>query len=78
MGKIILEFDSNSERDEAQDALDAYKWKTVIFKLNQKLRETTRDDMYQGREPSEDEYNMAHYFSEYLAEVMDNYQLNLD
>ena len=42
MGKIILEFDSDEERDDARTALDAYKWRGVVWDLDQKLREVTK------------------------------------
>ena len=42
MGKIILEFDSNEESQEARVALDAMKWKMAMWDLDQKLRATTK------------------------------------
>ena len=38
MGKIILEFDSIEEQDEAQTALNAGKWKNAIWELEQHYR----------------------------------------
>ena len=38
MGKIILEFDSNEEAEEARTALDASKWKIFAWDLDQYLR----------------------------------------
>ena len=41
MGKIILEFDSNEEKDDARTALDAYKWRGVVWDLDQYFRGLT-------------------------------------
>lgn len=38
MGKIILEFDSFEEQDEARMAIDGGKYKLVIWNLDQHLR----------------------------------------
>ncbi len=42
MGKIILEFNSEEESDDARTALDGYKWKAAMWELDQKLRSTTK------------------------------------
>jgi hypothetical protein len=38
MGKIILEFDSFEEQEEARMAIDGGKYKLVIWELDQHLR----------------------------------------
>jgi len=38
MGKIILEFDSIEEQEEARSAIDGTKWKNVIWELDQHYR----------------------------------------
>jgi hypothetical protein len=42
MGKIILEFDSQEEANDARTALDGVKWKMAMWDLDQKLRSTTK------------------------------------
>jgi hypothetical protein len=42
MAKIILEFDSIEEFEEAVTAINAGKWKSAMFELDQKLRSTTK------------------------------------
>ena len=42
MNKIILEFDGTEEANEARNALDGWKWKAVVWELDQKLRATTK------------------------------------
>lgn len=38
MGKIILEFDSEEEAENAKTALDGWKWKHSMWELDQFLR----------------------------------------
>lgn len=38
MGKIILEFDSIEEQEEARNAIDGTKWKNAIWELDQHYR----------------------------------------
>jgi hypothetical protein len=44
MGKIILKFDSNEEADDSRDALDGYKWKLVVWDIDQQLRASIKYD----------------------------------
>jgi hypothetical protein len=38
MGKIILEFDSREEYEEARAALNGSEWKSILCELDQELR----------------------------------------
>jgi hypothetical protein len=38
MGKIILEFDSREEYEEARTALNGSEWKSILCELDQELR----------------------------------------
>lgn len=42
MGKVILEFDSVTEQEDYQTAIDGVKWKIAMWELDQKLRDTTK------------------------------------
>ena len=42
MGEIILKFDSETERVDAQTAMDGWKWKIAMWDLDQELRSTTK------------------------------------
>jgi hypothetical protein len=44
MAKIILEFNSVEEADDARDALDGYKWKLAMWDLDQELRNKVKYD----------------------------------
>lgn len=55
MSKIILEFDGIEERQDARDALDVMKWKSVVWDLDQHLRSELKyndlpDDVYEALE----------------------------
>ena len=78
MGKIILEFDSEEERDEARTALDAYKWKGAVWDLDQKLREITKYGYIDKREATDQERNLADKLREKIREILEDYNLNLE
>lgn len=44
MAKVILEFDSLEEADDARDALDGYKWKLAVWDIDQQLRASIKYD----------------------------------
>jgi len=78
MGKIILEFDSDEEKDDARTALDAYKWRGVVWDLDQKLREVTKYG-YMGKiEATPEEVETADKFRTVLREILEEWNLNLD
>ena len=78
MGKIILEFDSEEERDDARTALDAYKWKGAVWDLDQKLREITKYGYVDKKEATEEERALAEKLRQELRGILEDYNLNLD
>jgi len=78
MGKIILEFDSNEEKDEARVALDGYKWRGVVWDLDQKLREITKYGYVDKKEATEEEQELADKLRTTLREILEEWNLNLD
>ena len=78
MGKIILEFDSDEERDDARTALDAYKWKGAVWDLDQKLREITKYGYVGKVEATEQERELAEKLRTTLREILEEFNLNLD
>lgn len=78
MGKIILEFDSNEEKDDARVALDGYKWRGVIWDLDQKLREITKYGYIDKKEATEEERELADKLRTTLREILEEWNLNLD
>ena len=78
MGKIIFEFDSFEEQDDARMALDGYKWKVAIWDLDQELRSVTKYGTFNGREATVEEQNMAESLRDSIREVLNRSNLNLD
>jgi hypothetical protein len=82
MGKIILEFDSEEEANDARAALDGTKWKAAMWELDQKLRSVVKYgspicDNETG-EASELEVEACEKIREYLRSLLHEYELNLD
>ena len=78
MGKIILEFDSDEERNDARTALDAYKWKGVAWDLDQELRKVVRHGQIDNREATTEEVEAAEKMREELRRILEDYNLNLE
>ena len=81
MGKIILEFDSNEESQEARVALDGYKWKLAIWDLDQELRSTTKYGMSmfkKNEQATSEECEIAEKMREMIREILDGYSLKMD
>jgi len=78
MGKIILEFDSDEEREDARTALDAYKWKGAVWDLDQKLREITKYGFVDKIEATDQERDLAEKLRKDLRGILEDYNLNLD
>jgi len=79
--KITLEFDGVEEQEDARTALDAYKWKLVVWELDQLLRSTTKYDvslLKHNEQASEAEYEIAEKIREEIRRILENYNLNLD
>ena len=81
MGKIILEFDSVEESQDARVALDAMKWKNAMWELDQKLRQTTKygvSAIHSQSEAPEFEQDIAEKYREMIREILSQYNLNLE
>ena len=78
MGKIILEFDSIEESEEARTALDGSKWKGAVWDLDQKLREITKYGYVDKKEATDQERDLADRLRKELREILEDYNLNLD
>jgi hypothetical protein len=78
MGKIILEFDSIEEQDDARMALDGIKWKVAMWDLDQLLRSATKYGTFDGREATGAEQDMAEALREYIRDILNESNLNLE
>jgi hypothetical protein len=78
MGKIILEFDSIEEQNDARTALDGIKWKLAMWDLDQLLRSVTKYGTFDGREATGTEQDMAYKVRDSIRDILNEYNLNLD
>ncbi len=72
MGKITLTFDSNEEAEEARTALDAGKWKILVWDLDQYLRGKIK---YCSDNEDPAAYETVR---EKLRDILEEYNLNLE
>ena len=81
MGKIILEFNSEEESNDARTALDGHKWKAAMWELDQKLRSTTKyvvSVIHSESEAPEFEQDIAEKYREMIREIIESHGLSLD
>ena len=78
MGKIILEFDSIEESEEARTALDGSKWKIAVWDLDQELRKIVKYGQFDGREATSEEVEVADKLRQKLRGILEDYNLNLE
>ena len=80
MGKIIIEFDSVEESQDARVALDGYKWKLAMWDLDQKLRSTVKyGQKFSGTgDATSEEIDVCDKFREEIRTILGQYNLNLD
>ena len=78
MGKIILEFDSVEEQSDVRSALDGYKWKIAMWELDQLLRNTTKYAVFEKREATAAEQDMAEKLRDVIREILHEHNLNLE
>jgi hypothetical protein len=72
--KITIEFD---EQEDAKLAMEAFDWKYTVMQLDQLLRSTTKHGVYQGRDATTDELEMADYLREQIREFTNDNNLVL-
>jgi hypothetical protein len=78
MAKIILEFDSDEEKDEARMALDGYKWRGIVWDIDQEMRKITKYGYFGNREATTEEVEAAEKVREELRRLLEEWNLNLD
>jgi hypothetical protein len=75
--KVIIEYEFE-EQDDARVALDGYKWKLAMWDLDQSLRGTTKNGVFDNREATGVEQDMAEKLRDTIREILNEYNLNLD
>lgn len=81
MGKIIIEFDSVEESQDARVALDAMRWKMAMWDLDQLLRGVTKygvNIVDSSKLASSEEVDFADKIREEIREILHGYGLNLE
>ena len=82
MGKIILEFDSLEESQDARVALDGYKWKMAMWDLDQMLRSTVKHSVGilepTKNQATDTEIDVADKLREEIRDLLNSYGLNLE
>ena len=81
MGKIILEFDALEDAQDARTALDGWKWKMIVWDLDQLLRSTTKHGVSlldSKKEASSEEVEIAYKIRDQIREMLSDSGLNLE
>jgi beta-lactamase class D len=78
MGKIIFEFDSIEESEEARTALDGPNWKMAMWRLDQDLRSIIKHGHVNNREATSEEIEAADDLRTRIREILNDYNLDLE
>lgn len=80
MGKIIIEFDSVEESQDARVALDAMKWKMAMWDLDQLLRSTTKygQKFYSSEEATSEEVDTCDKLRQEIRRILEEYSLSIN
>jgi hypothetical protein len=80
MGKIKLEFDYYEEREEAQNAIDGAKWRSIVMEFDNELRKTTKygSSIINQESASELEISIAEKYRDRLRELVSDIGLTFN
>ena len=73
--KITLEFDGTEEQEEVRTALDGWKWKLVVWDLDQELRSKSK---YASDKDDPNVIEAYYKLREELRDILNSYNLNLE
>jgi len=74
MAKVTLEYDFNEEREEMESAINGWKWKMVVWDLDQHMRSIYK---YEGNH-NEEVYDMIDKLRNELREMLNAHGLKMD
>lgn len=80
MAKIILEFDSNEEFEEAKTGLTGTQWKAVMWQLDQQLRDTTKygkSIIHRNTQATDQEIETVEAVRELIRNLLQDFELSL-
>jgi hypothetical protein len=75
MSKVILEFDPFEEREDMESAINGWKWKMLVWDLDQYLRSELK---YNDHNLTKDSYKALERLREKLHELKNESGLSLD
>ena len=81
MGRIILEFDSIEEAQDARDAINVSNYKAVLWDLDASLRATTKygtSFTNPNQEATSEEIEIIEKVRERLHELLSEYNVKID
>lgn len=76
--KVTIEYDGNEENEELRTALDGYKWKGIVWDLDQELRKITKYGFVGQKEATDQERESAEMLREELRRLLAEWNLNLE
>jgi hypothetical protein len=75
--KATLHFE-HEEQDELQDAINGFKWRLIVWELDQDLRGIVKHGYIGNREATSAEIKMADYVRTKLRQLVSDDGLNLE
>jgi hypothetical protein len=73
--KATIEF---HDEQEIRDAIDGFKWRMIVWDLDQEMRKVTKHGQHDGREATEEELDITDHWRTKLRELINNDGLNLE
>jgi hypothetical protein len=80
MGKIILEFDSFEEKSDALEALNGWKYKALLWELDQKLRSVHKygGSLDKAGEATEEERDICYRLRDVIRQMLQESNLDIE
>jgi len=75
MAKVTIEFDTNEEREDMESAINGWKWKMLVWDLDQHLRSELK---YNSGNLTNEAYTALEKIREKLHELTSESGLSLD
>jgi hypothetical protein len=73
--KATLEFNDDQE---LRDAIDGWKWKNAMWKLDQEMRSIIKHGNFGNQEATDEQIQMTEYWRQMLRELVSDDGLNLE
>jgi hypothetical protein len=73
--KATLEFNDDQE---LRDAIDGWKWKNAMWKLDQEMRSIIKHGNFGNQEATDEQIQMTEYWRQMLRELVSDDGLNIE